>query len=493
MSKGDEIILPNIQGENSEDFKSEIMNFTYMNAGYIGEATDGILSSCIFKIYEDKIEVQRYTEDGIYDLKAAGKSSERDRGWEENADIKKSPQEISLNQVVISWEESEDTQKIVTDVNETAVIKVNIENPEQYKITWNCNNAEIAEVSAMQADALKCEISGKKYGTAEVEVSVWDLSDQENRVATLKKQVLVAPENAVTLSYGETVRFYGLVDKMSTELELHEERDYIISNSDKRGAVNVFASQPDEYGGDLEQQAIYVPGVGTVLAENMEKNILWRFQETEGVLNDVKEYQLQISPKSLYRYKYYVAATSGIDSGLGYPNLTNMRTCSKDTSAGAAIFRFDLTQGDSERLLTTHHYKDEFKENENGAFIFTYDEINNQFVLSNQVENRPIYFYGRVTEVIQDVVMWSEAEGGKASVKADVGKETGGTIFVMHKGVIEEIPITMEMLSGYEEGASGKYICSLSFNGQVISENYELELRNDWIMRIMQWILELFD
>ena len=211
------------------------------------------------------------------------------------------------------------------------------------------------------------------------------------------------------------------------------------------------------------------------------------------MLNIPEEYQLQISPKSLLRDRYYLAATSGIDSGLGYPNLANMRTCSKNTSAGAVVFRFDNESAWSNYLMTTHHYKDRFKENEYGTFYFTYDDLNDQFVLSNQPEKAHVYFYGRISEEISDVLMWTDADAGKAHVGDAVTEQTGGVIYVMHEGNIEKIPITLEMLSGFEENVSGKHICTLSFNGEVLSENYELNLKNDWFMLLKSWIIELFN
>ena len=492
LSKGDEILIPKVLGNNSRDYQSETLNFTYMNAGYIGKTSDGVLSSCIFKIYEDRIEVQRYTKEGIINLKDIGVSSENDLSWKANTDIKKSPQIIDLNQGIISWDETIDSEKILTDISKPLDLKVNVQNLENYNVVWECDDTDIAEICVNESDITKARITGKEYGTAQVLVSALDSSKQI--FAKLKLKVLVVPEKAVCLSYGEYVRFYGLVAEMSSKVIMSEniENDYIISNSDQTGIIKAFAAQADEYLGTEELRMIYVPGVGNVLTENREKNVLWRFTKMEEMLDAEEEYQLQISPKSLLRDRYYLAVTSGVDSGLGYPNLANMRTCSKDTSAGAAVFRFDNESERSNYLMTTHHYKDRFKENEYGTFYFTYDNLSDQFVLSNQPEQESVYFYERISEEISDVLMWTDASEGKAHIGDVATEQTGGVIYVMHEGNIEEIPITLGMLSGVEE-VSGKHICTLSFNGKVLSENYELDLKNDWFMLLKSWIIELFN
>lgn len=498
LSKGDEILIPDIQGKNAEDYKLEILNFTYMNAGYIGKTSDGVLSSCIFEIYEDRIEIKRHTKEGICNLKDSGISSENDLGWKENLIIKKSPQIVDLNQGIVSWDESINPEKVLIDIDKSVDLKVNVQNIEDYNIIWECSDADIAEVSVDRSDITKARITGKKYGTTQIMVTVLDSSQQKQILAKLEMRLLVVPQNAICLSYGEYVRFYGLVEDISAELAMSEEweEDYIISNSEKTGSIKAFAAQADEYVDTEELQAIYVPGIGNVIAENREKNVLWRFRKIDGILNNAEEYQMQISPKSLFRNRYYLAATSGIDSGLGYPNLTNMRTCSKDTSSGAAVFRFDHEPESKNSLLTTHHYKDRFKENENGTFYFTYDDLNNQFVLSNQPERALVYFYGRISDEISDVLMWTDADAGKAHIGDAVTEQTGGTIHVMHEGIIEEIPITLGMLSGFEEDVSGKYMCTLSFNGEVLSESYELDLQkevNNLFSIIKRFIIELFD
>ena len=478
LSKGEEILIPDIQGKSAEDYKTECLNFTYLNAGYIGKVSAGMLSSCIFEIYEDRVEIKRYTRDGLYNLKDSGSSSQKDLGWSENTMIKNSPQIVYLNQGTAFLENVNDSEKVFIDVNETFALKLKVQNLVDYKIIWESRDSDVAELTVDKTDVASAKITGKKYGDAQITVTVVAALDEEQILSTQEIKVLVVPEDAVCLSFGKGVRFYGLVENMSEELSLPEnmENDYIISNSDKNGSVDVFAAQANEYVGTAALEMIYVPGIGNVLTETKEKNVLWRFRNNEEFLDTEGEYQIQISPKSVYRGRYYLAVTSGVDSGLGYPNLTNMRTASKSISAGTAVFRL----ANDNRLLTTHHYKDVKKEHGNGAFYFTFDDLNQQFVLSSNDQSAPVYFYGRVPDKISEIVMWTDAEAGKVRIGDDRSKQTGGVIHIMHEGNVEEIPIELGMLSGIEENKSGKYRCQIIFNGEVINDNYELHLKNNW-------------
>lgn len=492
LTQGDEIIIPDIQGENAEDYKSEILNFTYMNAGYIGEATDGILSSCIFEIYDDRMVIKRYTEEGECYLKQSGNSSENDLGWEADILTRNSPQNIKLNRTIISWAEEIEDEQILMNPEKSKDLLVDIHGIDNISVKWECSNTEVLEVNADKNNFLKACINGKKYGTAKVTAIVQDLA-VEKEIARLTIKVIVAPENAVCLSYGEHVRFYKNISDLNSELQnfMEDEKEYLITNSDKLGTTKVLAAQTDEYVGTVEARTIYVPGIGNVISENQEKNILWRFKTVEGISEDVLEYQIQLSPKSLYRYRYYLAVTYGVDSSLGHPNVTNMRTCSKDTSSGAAAFWIDGENANS--LKTTHHFKDVWKENEYGTFSLIYDEDIQEFALSNQSDKAPISFYGRTQEMVSDIVMWTDAEAGEATIESAADELTGGVIYVMHGDQIEEIPITLEMLSGFDENVQGKYHCTVSFNGEVVGDNYELTLKNEGfdLIRILKQIVNL--
>ncbi len=75
LKKGDSI---NIAQNSTTNYNVETLNFTYLNAGYVsyyrnvnsGAETD--LSMTVFAITDSNVTVERYTKDGLHDLKSAG-------------------------------------------------------------------------------------------------------------------------------------------------------------------------------------------------------------------------------------------------------------------------------------------------------------------------------------------------------------------------------------------------------------------------------------
>ncbi len=70
LAKGDEI---NIAQSSRSRFKKEILNFTYLNAGYIGyynnhNGADDTLTMTVFTINDESVLVERYSAAGIHNL-----------------------------------------------------------------------------------------------------------------------------------------------------------------------------------------------------------------------------------------------------------------------------------------------------------------------------------------------------------------------------------------------------------------------------------------
>ena len=75
LEPGDNIQIA--QG-NKEKFTTETLAFTYLNAGYVGyyaqlgSGVDSALTMTVFAITEDRVRIERYSADGLHDLKAEG-------------------------------------------------------------------------------------------------------------------------------------------------------------------------------------------------------------------------------------------------------------------------------------------------------------------------------------------------------------------------------------------------------------------------------------
>ena len=89
LEAGDGILIAQ---ESKTDFTEETLTFTYMNAGYVGcygrlgSGVDSALTMTVFEIRESRVIIRRYDQDGLHDLKSAGRhGAEIGRDYEKNA------------------------------------------------------------------------------------------------------------------------------------------------------------------------------------------------------------------------------------------------------------------------------------------------------------------------------------------------------------------------------------------------------------------------
>lgn len=122
-AKGDTILIPRFEETwvNTDEYTEEMLNFTYLNAGYTGyymncgtdeyfagrieefRAADETLTGTVFEVYEDRIVVTRYDNDGVHVLGHKGEADPYKGGidagliTEESYSKEiKSPQEIKV-------------------------------------------------------------------------------------------------------------------------------------------------------------------------------------------------------------------------------------------------------------------------------------------------------------------------------------------------------------------------------------------------------------
>lgn len=104
LEKGDNILI----AQNSKTrFKEETLNFTYMNAGYVGyyrhvNESDDTLTMTYFEILEDRVIISRYSKDGRYLLKSFGETNAyRDEtGYEPDMSVCYSERPMYLSEVL---------------------------------------------------------------------------------------------------------------------------------------------------------------------------------------------------------------------------------------------------------------------------------------------------------------------------------------------------------------------------------------------------------
>ncbi len=104
LTKGDSI---NISQGEKDKFEVEKLNFTYMNAGFVGyydrnnEGACDMLSMTVFEIIEDEIVISRISESGIELLKAKGvrNAYKSESGYDPDEREVKSYQQIEMTEV----------------------------------------------------------------------------------------------------------------------------------------------------------------------------------------------------------------------------------------------------------------------------------------------------------------------------------------------------------------------------------------------------------
>lgn len=105
LAKGDKI---NIAQASTTVFKEETLNFTYMNAGFTGyysavnTGAETTLTMTVFEITDNTVQVERYSTDGVHNLKSKGvTNSSKNEGeyYAPNTAEYGSPQTIALTAV----------------------------------------------------------------------------------------------------------------------------------------------------------------------------------------------------------------------------------------------------------------------------------------------------------------------------------------------------------------------------------------------------------
>lgn len=100
LTKGDHIGIPQ---NSSSNYKTETLNFTYMNAGYTGdysggaEDADTALTMCAFEISENEVKISRYDAEGVHNVKSKGVENSSKGNFTPDTKIYESPLTINLD------------------------------------------------------------------------------------------------------------------------------------------------------------------------------------------------------------------------------------------------------------------------------------------------------------------------------------------------------------------------------------------------------------
>ena len=177
---GDTILIPDLtkkSGSITDSYTKEELNFTYMNAGYIGYFHDATaadeLTATVCRIYDDKLVLSRYSEDGLIDIGSVGKNNTR---YNDSAMIPAteltqataSPVQIDLNQVAVP---SVTLEAASGKVGEKVALKATVKHIKASSYKWSIEDPAIADLTAEENTA---DVFCKKAGSTNVKVTVTD-------------------------------------------------------------------------------------------------------------------------------------------------------------------------------------------------------------------------------------------------------------------------------------------------------------------------------
>lgn len=187
LAKGDSI---NIAQSSKIKWEEETLNFTYMNAGYTGyyrqvnAGAEKTLSSTMFTIYEDRVEVNRYSTSGKYNLKSKGvrNTYKNESGYDLDTRVITSPDDITLNKVKArpSVKINNDGMNIIP-VGGALKLTAEISNIENPTFEWSSSNSDILSV---ESDGDKALVYAVNNGEATINLTVTDGSDATTLTAS---------------------------------------------------------------------------------------------------------------------------------------------------------------------------------------------------------------------------------------------------------------------------------------------------------------------
>ena len=162
LPKGHSILVPQA---STTVFKQEKLNFTYLNAGYVGyykdvnTGADGTLTLTSYKISDDSVQIARYGKNGIHNLKCKGVTNSHmsETGYSPDTSVYASPQTVELTDVI-------DTSPIFIDDIEL------ISN--DYSFKGNDINVE-AKFNVIGVSTAECAINGQTYQMSLNESGTW--------------------------------------------------------------------------------------------------------------------------------------------------------------------------------------------------------------------------------------------------------------------------------------------------------------------------------
>lgn len=235
-TKGDKLPVPDCDGVTTnytDKYTNETLNFTYMNAGYVGyysentSPADDTLTCSVVEIYSNKMTVTRYDKDGQHKLGSQGAyNTSADGGIYTDASgfpngtnpaysvvssNTSSPQNISrINTVDATTTLTLKGYSATAEIGSTANISAVLNNADAVSYEWTTSDSSVAKLLETDKSAVRVEYN--KKGSADITCTVTYNDDNGNKQTLAKSYSVTVNADAVSSSGTEYTKVTSASD-----------------------------------------------------------------------------------------------------------------------------------------------------------------------------------------------------------------------------------------------------------------------------------------
>lgn len=224
-TKGDILPVPDCEGVKTtytDKYTNEKLNFTYMNAGYVGyysentSPADDTLTCSVIEIYSDRMTVTRYDKNGEHKLGSQGSYNTSANSGAYNdangfpngtttgysvvsSDIPSSQNIDRINDAQVSASLSLKGYSDTAEIGSTANVRAALSNATAVSYEWTTSDSSVAKL--LETDKSAVRVEHNKKGSATITCTV-TYSDDNGNPSTLTKSYTVTVNADVSSSSG---------------------------------------------------------------------------------------------------------------------------------------------------------------------------------------------------------------------------------------------------------------------------------------------------
>lgn len=499
LPAGDKLRVPDLGSTtNSTEYT---LNFTYMNAGYLGYyggKCETKLSSTVFAIYSNEVVVARYDEDGAANLKDAGIKSGNDTwtGAAANTTVYTNSSEKAVIKLKTFKEELRSpalSSGIMTTGNSTTVSVGGLYG-KTYAVEWSSSDPAIAEVAASATNPMTATITAKGAGKVRIYAKLTEVSNTRavGDTQTLTMELDVLDVAVVTLAAAGNHSYYILDSNQdSSSWTADTSKKYVLVSQEKGNPAagqfmamyynaQVDAAEGDDAGEaawrELNAEPITVmqlPINGQLLYAVTTSNtgFLWNFTvaDMSDNYNWYRVGPVAYTDRSLMLSKGHTEA----DLQKYDPDNDGIRLRGNSNTHGS-VWRMS-NRGAGLTSMRTYN-------SVNYYFAPYYDSIQGDisvYYTQNGDENmgQRIYVYKETTvNLTNPIVAYMKDTSGSVSMGVGLDAGTGDVIYIQNGEQVVTVPVTLSMLSGtFNKDAAGTYSdLTVTYAGKPIVTDYTL-------------------